>query len=773
MAKKPVKKRSQSSKKKSSQQVKQSFWRKIPWKKVLWRGGLIFTALFIAFVIYCDMVIQREFKDNRWQLPAKVYAQPLELINGKPLTPTRLEQELELLGYRKAIKATRAGDYEQYGDYYYIHVRPFVFWDEAQAARQIAFRLSNGRVSQLKDHVLGEPLQMVRLDPLLIGQIYPNQLEDRILVKLEQVPEHLIKALIMTEDRDFYEHNGVSPKAIARALWHNVTSDGGTQGGSTLTQQLVKNYFLTNERSLWRKFREAVMSVLLEVHYEKDEILEAYFNEVYFGQDGPRAIHGVGLASRFFFDKDVENLTPAQSALLVAILKGPSVYDPRRHPENAMKRRNLVLELMYQAGAISERELKQEKQTTLSLVKKPSIHLSNVPAFMDLVRRQLQDSYSEQELNSEGLNIFTTLDPVIQMYSERTVEESIEQIEQNRQQEAGTLQAAAVISDSQSGHILAVIGDRKAGFAGYNRALDARRQIGSVIKPFVLLAALEQNSDYTLSSNISDFPLSLKQRDGSMWEPNNFDRQFHGMVPLYRALSESYNVAMARLGQEVGIQRLANFIESSGVESEVRPLDALPLGVLELTPLELLQLYQTIASNGLRIKPSSIIAVTDNNGQLLERYPVTAERVASELNVYMVKAAMQLAVEQGTAKFLHRANPFTSFAGKTGTTNDLKDSWFVGLSGEHLAVVWVGRDDNKEANITGSTAALPVFSDLFAGINTAPIDMGYHDNIEWKLIDYRSGLLATDECQNAVSVPYLRGTAPKATADCQPLFTEQ
>ncbi len=225
---------------------------------------------------------------------------------------------------------------------------------------------------------------------------------------------------------------------------------------------------------------------------------------------------------------------------------------------------------------------------------------------------------------------------------------------------------------------------------------------------------------------------------------------------------------MARLGQEVGVQRLADFIERSGVEKDVRPLDALPLGVLELTPLELLQLYQSIASNGLRIKPSSIVAVTDNNGQLLERYPVDSERVASEMNVYLVKAAMQLAVEKGTAKYLQQSNPFTSFAGKTGTTNDLKDSWFVGLSGEHLAVVWVGRDDNQDANITGATAALPVFSDLFAGINTSAIDMGYHDNIEWKLVDYRSGLLATDDCRNTVSVPYIRGTAPKATADCQP-----
>ncbi|NVK21862.1 MAG: penicillin-binding protein 1B [Kangiellaceae bacterium] len=748
----------------SQSQPKQSLWQRF--KSIFWKLALIGTVLLFGFVIYCDSLIQKQFKENRWQLPAKVYAQPLEIISGKRITPTRIKQELDLLGYRKVIKATRPGDYEQYGEYYYIFVREFQFWDGVQRQQEIAFSIKDGKVEGLKDHVNGQLLQMARLDPVLAGQIYPNKLEDRILVKLEDIPDHLKKALLLTEDNDFYDHKGVSAKAIARAFWHNLTSKGGMQGGSTITQQLVKNYFLTNERSLWRKFREAVMAVILEMRYEKDEILQAYFNEVFFGQDRSRAIHGVGLASSFFFDKNVQELTPAQSALLVAILKGPSLYDPRRNPENALKRRNLVLRLLNDAGVLNEQEYQEQRDTTLSVVSKPKLRLSKVPAFMDLVKRQLKQSYSDEELNSVGLNIFTTLDPVIQRYAEQAVERAVTKVEKNRGIETNSLQAASIITDSQSGKILAVIGDRKAGFSGFNRALDANRQIGSVIKPFVVLAALEKSNKYTLATKIDDQPLSLKQRDGSTWQPRNYDKKYHGNVPLFEVLTKSYNIAMARLGQQIGIENVAEFIEQAGVDKDVPALDALPLGVLEMSPLELTELYQSLASNGYRIKPSSIIAVTNNQGELLERYPVESKRIASELNTYLVQANMQMVVERGTGKFLHQRNPFTSFAGKTGTTNDLKDSWFAGFSGEHLAIVWVGRDDNQDANISGSTAALPVFSEIFDGINTESLRLGYDPEIEWKLIDVSSGLLASDGCKNVSSVPFVRGSAPKQYANC-------
>lgn len=736
-------------------------------KGLFWKLTLIGTVLLCAFVIYCDALIQKQFKENRWQLPAKVYAQPLEIINGKSLTTTRLKQELELLGYRKVIKATRPGDYEQYGNYFYIFVRGFTFWDEKQESQEIAFNLDSGKVEKLMEHLDGKPLQMARLDPLIIGQIHPNKLEDRIVVRLQDIPEHLIQALLLTEDKAFYEHKGVSAKAIARALWHNATSEKGVQGGSTITQQLVKNYFLTNERSLWRKFREAIMAVILEMRYEKDEILQAYFNEVFFGQDAARAIHGIGLASKFFFDKEVSELTIAQSALLVAILKGPSVYDPRKNPKNALKRRNLVLKLLHDAEVINSSQYETQKRTTLSVVDKPSLKLSKVPAFMDLVKRQLKQSYSEHELNTAGLNIFTTLDPIIQRYAEKAVERSIKKIEASKKIDKGVLQSAAVITDSSNGKIVAVIGDRHSGYSGFNRALDAKRQIGSVIKPFVLLAALEQQSNYTLSTLVSDGPLSIKQKDGTLWQPKNYDKKYHGEVPLYQSLSHSYNIAMARLGQKVGVDHIAHFIENAGVEEKVDAFDALPLGVLELTPLQLTQLYQTLASGGMKIKPSAILAVTNVNHELLERYPVQAKRVASELNTYLVKANMQLVVEKGTAHYLHQKIPFTRFAGKTGTTNDLKDSWFAGFSGEHLAVVWVGRDDNQQANISGASAALPVFTEIFEGINTESLKLGYEPEIEWKLIDNKTGLLASDNCTDIQSIPFIKGTSPKQVSYCR------
>ncbi len=751
------------SSRKSTGKVKSGFWLKV--RKGVFRLVILGLAFLFLLVIYSDSQITKQFEGKRWQLPAKVYAQPLVLAEGKALTPTRLRQELQLLGYRKTVKANRAGDYENYGDYFYIYIRPFQFWDESVAAQEIAFRLTNGKVAELKDHVNGEPLQLARLDPLLIGQIYPNHQEDRLLVKLEDLPEHLQQALLVTEDKDFYQHHGISLKGIARAVWYNINNDGRAHGGSTITQQLVKNYFLTRERSLWRKFREAIMAITLEARYEKDEILQAYFNEVFLGQEGNRAIHGVGLASQYYFDKNVQDLTAAQSALLVAILKGPAAFDPYRKPENAMKRRNLVLKLMMDKGVLTEAEYQNQLATTLAVVKKPKIRLSKVPAFMDLVKRQLKQNYSEEELNSEGLRIFTTLDPVAQRYMEKRLSQAIRKVEQSHQIEADTLQTAVIITEAKSGKILALAGDRKEGYSGFNRALDAKRQIGSVIKPFVLAASLEKSSRIKLNKQILDTPMDLKQRDGSHWRPKNYDGKFHGQVTLFEALSKSYNIPMVKLGQEIGNEYIAGFIEAMGVD-KVRALDALPLGVLELSPLELAELYQVLASGGLKIKPSAIEAVTDNQGGLLERYPINAQRVMSDSYNYLVKANMLDVVETGTAKKLKQRIPWTKFAGKTGTTNNLKDSWFAGFSNEHLGVVWVGRDDNKAARISGSTAALPVFIDIFEGVNTESLKLGYHPEIEWRLIDLDSGKLASDGCQRTASMPFTYQTAPKEYAVC-------
>lgn len=762
MAKKPSKSKRPAIKG-TKKVTKRTLWQKT--KSLFWKVSLLGLAFLTILVIYSDAQIKKQFEGKRWQLPAKVYGQPLVLAEGKPLTPARLRQELQLLGYRKTVKAVRAGDYENYGNYFYIFVRDFDFWDDNAPSQEIAFSLENGKVEQLKDHVNGEPLQYARLDPLLIGQFYPNHQEDRILVQLNRLPESLKQALLVTEDKDFYDHYGVSLKGIARAIWYNINNDGRAHGGSTITQQLVKNYFLTRERSLWRKFREAIMAMILEVRYDKDEILQAYFNEVFLGQEGNRAIHGVGLASEYYFDKSVENLSPAQSALLVAILKGPSSFDPYRKPENALKRRNLVLKLMKEAGAISQNEYEDQIQTSLAVVKKPKLRLSKVPAFMDLVKRQLKQNYSEDELNSEGLRVFTTLDPVSQRYLENRLSTAMDRVEKERQIQEGTLQTAVIITEATSGKIIALAGDRKEGYSGFNRAIDAKRQIGSVIKPLVVAAALEEDEDINLSKIIADQPISLQQRDGTNWEPSNYDDKFHGNVTLFEALSKSYNIPMIKIGQEVGNDEISDFIEKAGA-ANVRALDALPLGVLELSPLELTELYQVLASGGLKIKPSAIEAVTDSSGELLERYPIEATRVMSDIHNYLIKANLLSVTETGTGKRLKQRIPWTKFAGKTGTTNDLKDSWFAGFTDEHLGVVWVGRDDNKATNITGSSAALPVFIDIFEGINTQSLKLGYNPDIEWHRIDLNTGLLAGDGCQKTANIPFRYGTAPKQKSEC-------
>lgn len=738
------------------------------WRRLVVFGfklSLIFFAFLVVVVMYSDAQIKKQFEGKRWKLPANVYAQPFLLTEGKPLTAARLKQELDLLGYRKVVKATRSGEYENYGDYYYLFIRDIKNWENDNLPQEVAFRIVNGKISDLKDHVHGEPLQLAKLDPLLIGQIYPNHNEDRILVPLAEVPEHLKQALLVTEDKDFYDHYGISFKGIGRAIWYNINNDGRSHGGSTITQQLVKNYFLTRERTLWRKFREAVMAVILEVRYEKDEILEAYFNEVFLGQDRTRAIHGVGLASRYYFDKDITHLTPAQSALLVAILKGPSAFEPYRNPKNAIKRRNLVLTLMHKNGHLTAEELQHETNTTLAVVDKPRLRLSKVPAFMDLVKRELKSDYSDEDLQTEGLNVFTTLDPVTQHYLERRLSEGVDKIEKAKEIEKDTLQASVVITEAQTGKIIALASDRKKGYAGYNRAIDAKRQVGSAIKPLVLAAGLSNDKDLSLNHLINDEPIALKQRDGSIWQPKNYDEKFHGKVTLFESVRRSFNIPMVRLAQQVGVKNVARFI--NGIEDfNVRALDALPLGVAEMSPLELAELYQVIASEGIKLKPSVIEAVTDNNDRLLNRYRIETKRILDPVHNYLVKAAMVDIVENGTGRQLKRRIPWTQFAGKTGTTNNLKDSWFVGFSGEHLGVVWLGRDDNKPANVTGSTGALPIFIDIFEGINTQSLRLGYREDIEWHLIDLDTGLLATDYCQRTASIPFAYGKAPTQFADC-------
>ncbi len=711
--------------------------------------GIVLLALGVGLAlalygVHLDKVVRAKFEGKRWALPARVYARPLELYAGRSLTIAELEGELARLGYRDDSRLSRAGSFHIAGERVRIRTRAFRYWDGYEPERYLSVQLADGVVMEVADGNDATPLALVRLDPALIASIYPTHNEDRILLRREQLPPRLVKTLLAVEDRKFYQHFGVDPKGIARAAFENLQAGRAVQGASTLTQQLVKNFYLSQDRTLERKLNEAYMALLLDWRYDKDEILTAYANEVYLGQDGDRAVHGFGLASRFYFDSEVDELDIPQTAMLVAMLKGPSEFNPKRRPERVLERRNLVIDLMAHHRIISLAEAEQAKQAPLRLAEGGARPSGAYPAFIQLVRRQLRRDYREEDLRSEGLRIFTTLDPLTQASVEQSVAERLPRLDRARRLPDGTLETAAVVTSVAQGEVLAVAGGREAGYAGFNRALDAVRPIGSLIKPVIYLKALSQPERYSLVTPIRDVPVNLRVA-GVMWQPKNYDHSVHGSVPLYRALVKSYNLATVNLGLELGIDEVADFLHDLGAVRDIDSVPAMLLGAASLPPIEVAQAYQTIAAGGFRAPLRAIREVLDASGRPLNRYPLAVESVVSAESAYLTQWAMRRVVTQGTATWLGKRLPADlAVAGKTGTTNDMRDSWFAGFSGDKVVVAWVGRDDNKPMGLSGSTGALRVWGDIMANIDAQPLDDLPPE-----------GVVASGACGR--SVPYIDG----------------
>jgi penicillin-binding protein 1B len=731
------------------------------WRPVLLTGLLAIAA----FALYLDFRVRDEFEGKRFALPARVYARPLEMYPDLRIEPAALRAELAQLGYREGPDADEPGRFEWRGDEITIFTRRFAFWDGVQPAQQWRLTLRRGRIERLVD-TDGNELKLARLDPAQIGGIYPAHNEDRVLVKLDQVPTHLVEALIAIEDRKFRSHIGIDPRGLARAFVSTV-SGKGVQGGSTITQQLVKNFFLTHERTLTRKFTEVIMAVLLELHYGKDEILETYLNEIYLGQDRNRAIHGVGLAAQFYFGKPVGEFSLAESALLVAMIKGPSHYDPHRHPERARERRDLVLGEMRNQERITAEQFAAARSAPLAVLDKPGRGASAHPAFLDLVRRQLRRDYREEDLRGEGMQIFTTLDPQVQAAAERALGARLARLDRARKDADLPLEGAVVVTNSQNGEIQALVGGRDPRFEGFNRALDAARPAGSLLKPAIYLTALAQPKRYTLITPVNDAPLVWKSRGAEDWKPENYDKKNHGEVPLRIALAHSYNVASARLGLDLGIPAVQATVRKLGVERELPPFASSLLGAVELTPVEVAQMYQTIAANGFRTPLRAIREVLNAEGQPLSRYGLAVEQAFEPEPVYLITAALQGVVREGTAQGLKEwLPPELAVAGKTGTTDELRDSWFAGFTGDRVAVVWVGYDDNRPARLTGASGAMTVWGEMMQALTHETLTPPQPESVERVWIDPETGLLADKGCAGAVELPFAAGSAPQDSAPC-------
>ena len=735
-----------------------------PWLGWAIKLGLVSLVVLAVFAVYLDAVVQEKFSGKRWTVPAKVYARPLELFVGQKLAKDDFLKELDALGYRRESAVAGPGGVSVAGNNIELHSRGFQFYESTEPSQRVRVRFSGDYVAGLTQ-AGGGNLAVARLEPLLIGGLYPAHQEDRVLIKLEQVPPYLVETLVAIEDREFFNHFGVSPKGIARAVWINATAGQLRQGGSTLTQQLVKNFYLTNERTLVRKATEAMMAVLLELHYDKKDILEAYLNEVFLGQDGQRAVHGFGLASQYFFSQPLSELKLDQVALLVGMVKGPTYYNPRRNPERALERRNLVLDILAAQGVASVEEVDAAKQKPLGITRRGSLADSSFPAFLDLVKRQLREDYQEQDLTEEGLRIFTSFDPIMQLKAESALAGTLKRL--SGRKGVDQVEAGMVVTSPESGEVQAIIGSRQPRFAGFNRALDAVRPIGSLIKPAIYLTALERPSQYTLTSLLEDQPFSIKGQDGQVWRPQNYDRKAHGTIYLYQGLVNSYNLSTAKLGLEIGVPEVLKTLNRLGVEQEWPAYPSMLLGAGGLSPMSVASMYQTLANGGFNTPLRGIRAVLTAEGEPLKRYPYQIQQRFDSGAIYLLQNAMQRTMSEGTGRSVYSQLPRSlALAGKTGTSNDSRDSWFAGFSQDVLAVVWLGRDDNGPTPLTGATGALQVWTDFMRQADPLPLDMPVPDNVVLAWVDASSGQGTDPSCPNAVQMPYIRGSQPVAGPAC-------
>lgn len=729
---------------------------------------VILAVCIIGLVVYLirqDSVVRSKFEGQRWEIPAKVFARPLELYVGAAIDETSVRDELILLGYKKDASYQASGTFLENGDSLFVHTRGFNFGSSKEPEQVLKIKFaSNGATITDIQSTQASTSGVVRLEPILIGGIYPRINEDRVLIKLSDTPQALIDALIATEDRSFYQHHGVSIRGLGRAVLSNATG-GPRQGGSTLTQQLVKNFYLTSARTLKRKVTEATMAILLEIHYSKNEILETYLNEINLGQNGNHSINGFGLAAQFYFAQPIQELKLPQVALLVGLVKGPSEYNPWRHPESSLARRNIVLKNMLEQGKISQDQYETARATPLGIVKKPTAGQSLFPDFLDLVRRQLRLEYQESDLTSDGLQIFTTLDPRVQNAADAAFEQTLNQIIKSNPKKLTGLQGAALVSNPQNGEILAIVGGSGL-FTGYNRALDARRQVGSLFKPAVYLTALASGR-YNLLSLLDDGPVDVSGAGMTNWKPRNYDLQDHGVVTLTDALTHSYNQATVHLGMQLGLPQVINTLKNLGVSAPLTGYPSILLGAANLSPLDVLNMYQTIASDGFQHPPRAIISVIKADGAPLQRFGLSMQQSVDPSATYLLNYAMQQVVKSGTAAAANRTLPSTlNLAGKTGTTNDLRDSWFAGYSGNYASVVWLGQDDNRPTGLSGASGALPIWINLMSRLKLAPVSFAQPDGVVWQWVDNASGQVSAEGCADATYIPMLRNTLPTQATAC-------
>jgi penicillin-binding protein 1B len=733
-------------------------------------GTVAFLLLAVAALGFIESAVSSRFDHRRWNLPSRIYSDMTVLEPGSPGSPDRLAAKLERLFYAAVPGAPETpGHYQRAGESIDVYTRDFVYPGREFRGFRARIDFSGGSVRAIADE-RGDPVPALVVEPERLGSIFGEELEDRTLVRLAEVPRSLIDAVLVTEDRDFYRHSGVSIKRTFGAVFATLRG-GSVQGGSTLTQQLVKNVYLTPEKTVRRKAIEAVISVILDARYSKDEILEAYLNEIYLGRRGSIAIKGVGEAARFYFGKQVSDLDLAESATIAGMIKAPNSYSPFRSPERTRERRNLVLAQMLEQGKIARTEMDAAATSPL-MPRTRRVSKVIAPHFVDFVKGELAKVYGEK-MRTEGLQIYTTLDVDLQQAGQRAVTEGLGSLERRYRRLAAAarrapLQGALIQLEPQTGAVKVLVGGRDYQRSQFNRVTQARRQPGSLFKPFVMLAAFARRDlvpPLTPATILHDSPITVewgRRRAAERWTPRNYDGRFRGPMSVRRALELSINIPTVRAALAADLSTVLAAARAAGITSTLRPYPSVALGAFEISPMEIASAYAVLANGGVRIEPGAIVGVLTADGRILDRKETPLKQVLPADAVFLVNSLLRGAVDRGTAGGARAGGIAGVFAGKTGTTNDGRDAWFVGFSPRFLAAVWVGYDDNRGLNLSGSQAAVPIFAEfsrslpphLFAEGFPVPSDVVTAD------IDPDTGLLFAPECPRRMSEVFISGTAP-------------
>ncbi|PKN26028.1 MAG: hypothetical protein CVU64_18720 [Deltaproteobacteria bacterium HGW-Deltaproteobacteria-21] len=661
--------------------------------------------------------IEKRFSGRRWSIPSRVLSDTTMLYPGQTFPRKQLEAKLGRLGYRKVSGSPeRKGEIKVADSRIEVFLRDFITPQQTSIGFPLRIHYQKDSIESLTRIDTGEPVPLLELEPEELMLFFGKEREERRLVSLDDVPKHLIDAVLAAEDARFFHHPGMDPLGIIRALASNLRHGALRQGGSTITQQLAKNYFLTPEKTFSRKFKELMISLVMESKYSKKEILEIYLNEIYMGNKGSVSINGIGEASFFYFGKPVNDLSISEAATLAGLIRAPNHYSPFADKNRSMQRRNIVIESMFSHGWISRQEFDNSILQPMATAEYET-YAKQAPYFMDYLSHQLHTLYSPDALSTLGLSIYTSLDPEAQRAAEEALIKGLSRLEKAnpsllRQEPEKRLQGAIVVLQPRTGYILAMVGGRKYGESQFNRITQAHRQPGSAFKPFVFLAAMDEYTPATILSN-EDTPYMIEGRE---WRPENYSPIPESHITMRMALAKSVNRATADLTMKIGVERIIKAASAFGFSTPLPSYPSISLGSAEVIPMEIARAYCAFAADGLLPHPISLKEVANEKGEVLERRHLTMGNATSPEKAFLITSMLRSVTEAGTARSLKDKGVSFPVAGKTGTTNDFKDAWFVGYTPDILALVWVGFDDGTPIKASGSAAALPIFADLMKSI---------------------------------------------------------